>query len=294
MSGFSRGASISAVLTAAALALTVSTGPDAQAGTADVVCTTPAVAMYHVDGLAQLRRWSFAAPLDGTPGWAQQMIGTSWSGLNVMSGGNGVLYTIDQDGNLRWYSDKNYANGGGASWDPASGSVIGTGWNVFTTVISGGDGVFYAVDSSGNLHWYRDLAMNGTTSWAPGSGEVIGTGWTNPTTLVAGGAGIIYTVDPAGNLDWYRHLDPSGGAATWADGGIGSPIGAGWSGFTRIGSFGGGILMARDATGTVWWYRYADPLDGTTVWANQGAGTAEGTGWSDGQLVTDVGGCVAS
>lgn len=287
---------LSTALMATALALTTATTAVAQtaATTATVTCTTPSVAMYHVDASAQLRRWSFASPLDGTPGWTQQMIGTDWSGLNVVSGGDGTLYTVDQSGNLRWYSDGNYAAGGGSAWNSASGSVIATGWNMYSKVFSGGGGVLYAVDSVGDLHWFRDLAMNGTTSWAPGSGDVIGNGFDTPTLIFAGGSGVIYAVTSSGALDWYRHLDPTGGSVSWANSGYAAQIGTGWSGFTQMASMGGGILMARDSTGTVWWYRDADPLGGTATWANQGVGIAEGTGWSDSQLVTDVSGCTAS
>jgi hypothetical protein len=292
---------LGATLTAGVIALATSIGVDASAGaafgasaaTASVTCTTPAVPMYHVDAQAQLRRWGLGSPLSGTPGWVEQQIGTGWSGLNVISGGGGMIYTIDQAGNLRWYDDDDFS-GGGASWDPASGSVIGSGWNGFTTVVSGGGGVLYGVDSAGALHWYRDQAMNGTVSWAPGSGSVIGTGFGAPSLLIAGGQGVLYLVTSSGTLDWYRHLDPTGGTASWAGGGSGAPIGSGWSAFTRIASMGGGILVARDQSGGAWWYRDADPLGGTASWANQGNGIAEGTGWSGAQLVTDVTGCVAS
>lgn len=258
-----------------------------------VSCTTPAVPMYHVDALAQLRRWGLQSPVTGSPGWTGQLIGTGWSGLNVISGGDGVIYTIDSAGNLHWYSDGNFA-GGGPAWDPASGAVIGTGWGSFTKVISGGDGVFYAVDSAGNLHWYRDLAMNGTANWAPNSGAVIGTGWGTPTQFVAGGQGVLYAVQPDGTLVWFRHLSPMTGTASWADGGIGKIIGAGWGNFTRLASMGGGVLLARDATGTAWWYRSTDPLGGSGTWANGGNGIPEGAGWSNTQLVTDIDGCTAT
>lgn len=272
--------------TSAAIGLT-----DASAMAA-VTCDTPNVAMYHVDALAQLRRWDYASPLDGSSGWAEQSIGSGWGGVNVVSGGSGVLYTIDASGKLRWYKDNDFT-GGPASWDPASGSVIGTGWGGFGTVVSGGQGVIYAVDSSGNLHWYRYLG-NGSPVWASNSGTVIGSGWNAPSKIVAGGAGIIYTVDSSGGLWWYLDQDPMGGAALWANSGIGKQIGSGWSGFTGIGSMGGGVLFARDTTGRADWYRDTDPLGGSSSWANGGIGVSEGTGWDNNQVITDVTGCVAS
>jgi hypothetical protein len=260
---------------------------------ADVVCNTPAVAMYHVDGLSQLRRWSYGSPLDGSSSWTEQLLGSGWGALNIVSGGSGVLYTIDSSGNLHWYLDADYT-GGVANWDPASGSVIGTGWGGFNAVFSGGQGVIYAIDSSGNLRWYRYTAGNGSPEWAPNSGTVIGTGWDGAAKIMAGGSGVIYTVDSSGDLLWYRHQDPMGGAATWANGGAARQIGSGWASFTRLGSMGGGVIFARDSTGQQIWYRHADPLGGSATWANGAAGISEGTGWSNAQTVTDVTGCVAS
>lgn len=278
--------------------LTVFATTSAAIGLADtsamaaVTCDTPNVAMYHVDALAQLRRWDYASPLDGSSGWVEQSIGSGWGGVNVVSGGSGVLYTIDSSGKLRWYKDTDFT-GGAAFWDPASGSVIGTGWGGFSTVISGGQGVIYAVDSSGNLHWYRNLGT-GSPTWASNSGTVIGSGWNAPPKIVAGGSGIIYTVDASGAMWWYLDQDPLGGSASWANGGAGKQIGSGWSGFTGIGSVGGGVLFARNTTGRVDWYRDADPLGGSASWANSGTGVSEGTGWNNNQLITDVTGCVAS
>ncbi len=281
-------------LAAGVIALATAISADTPAvAAASVTCTTPAVAMYHVDAQGQLRRWGLESPLSGTPGWIEERIGGGWSGLNVISGGNGTIYAIDHAGNLRWYDDDHYA-GGGVSWDPASGSVIGTGWNGFTTVISGGDGVLYGVDSSGALHWYRDQAMNGSVSWAPGSGSVIGAGFGAPSLLIAGGQGVIYMVTSSGTLNWYRHLDPTGGAASWARNGVGSVIGSGWTTSARIASMGGGILVVRYQNGGASWYRDTDPLGGSASWANQGTGTAEGTGWNATQLITDISGCTAS
>ncbi len=291
MSGFPRRAGLAARFLTVLGTTLATAGLAAPSANAVTTCNTPSVAMYHVDASSQLRRWSYASPLDGSSNWTQQLIGSGWSGLNVESGGSGVLYAIDASGNLRWYKDNNYT-GGAASWDPASGSVIGTGWGGFSTVVSGGQGAIYAVDSSGNLHWYRYLG-SGLPSWAANSGTVIGTGWNSPSKIIAGGSGLIYTVTSPGALLWYRHLDPLGGAASWANGGVAKQIGSGWSGFTRIGSTGGGVLFTRDTTGQVNWYRDTDPLGGSSSWANSGFGIAEGTGWNNSQAVTDVTGCTA-
>lgn len=288
-----RHATLSAVAATAFAVLAPVLGPAADAdaaSTATVTCASPSVPIYHVDALAQLRRWSYTNPLEITPGWAQQQIGEGWGGLNVFSGGSGVLYAIDSSGNLNWYKDQNYG-GGVQSWDPASASTIGTGWGGFTSVFAGGQGDIYAIDSAGALHWYGYTGINGVASWAPNSGAVIGTGWNGFTTVFAGGQGIIYAIDGSGNIRWYQYSDPTSSAGTWSGGGT---IGSGWNAFTQFGSTGGGIIFARDASGNLWWYRDMDPLGGSSSWANGGNGINEGTGWGPAQIVADVNGCTAS
>jgi hypothetical protein len=110
---------------------------------------------------------------------------------------------------------------------------------------------------------------------------------------VAGGSGVLYVKDPSGTLTWYRHSDSLGGSPSWANNGTGRPIGSGWNGFARIGSVGAGVIFARDASGSMWWYREVDPLGGSATWANNGAGVGEGTGWTDG-LIADVSGCAVT
>ncbi len=219
-------------------------------------------------------------------------IGTGWSGLTVFSGGNGVIYTIDSAGQLHWYHDQNHAVGGGANWAAASGAVIGTGWGGFAQVVTNGGGVIYALDRSGNLHWYRYLGSNGSISWASNSGAVIGSGWGGFSRIVAGGDGIIYALDSSGNLRWYMHADPFRGSATWANGGNGTIIGTGWQTFSGLGSIGAGIIYAVDASGNLWWLRHLDPIGGTAAWANGGIPQKVSSGWAAGQIVPDVTDCI--
>ncbi|MDI3403982.1 tachylectin-related carbohydrate-binding protein [Streptomyces cavernicola] len=259
---------------------------------ADTACTTPSVSNYHVDDEGQLRRWTYTAPLTGDATWQQTSIAPSWSAAKTISGGDGVLFTITPSGALRWHKDNNYNGVGGASWHTSSGATIGTDWSEFTTVVAGGDGVLYAVDSNGRLYWYRYLGTAGEFSWANGGvGRLLGTGWGTFPRIAAGGNGILYAVTSTGQLRWYRHLSPTGGNASWANGGIGTTVGTGWGGFTKLVSFGAGVLLGRNSTGTVNWYRHLDPLTGTGTWANNGVGLPQGTGWNDNEIVADVSGC---
>src|SRR5205807_675249 len=107
-------------------------------------------------------------------------------------------------------------DGGALSFDaPNEGNVIGTGWNGFTHVIAGGDGVLYAVEPNGDLLWYRDTHRDGTPVTpdgvaasfdAPNEGNVvIKSGWYPEqfSHLLSGGVsggGIIYAIDDSWNI----------------------------------------------------------------------------------------------
>lgn len=150
---------------------------------------------------------------------------------HVSSGRNGVLYAVQSNGALLWYRHLD-PTGGAMTWASA-GREIGDGWNMFTAVIAAGDGVLYGVQPSGDLLWYRHLdPTGGTVTWAnSGGGSTIGTGWQMFHTVIAAGNGVLYGIQPNGDLLWYRHLDPTGGAATWANGGASTTAGTGWNGF---------------------------------------------------------------
>ena len=55
---------------------------------------------------------------------------------------------------------------------------MGQGWQNFKTVFAGGDGIVYAMDPNGDLHWYRHNGRaDGSFNW---SGPTkVGTGWQN-------------------------------------------------------------------------------------------------------------------
>ena len=139
--------------------------------------------LYAIDAIGNLH-WYKDTHRDGTPMTAGHhsldapnegaTIGTGWGSFTqVFSGGNGVLYAIDRDGNLRWYKDTHrdgtpVTAGGAPSFDASNnGAVIGIGWNMFTTVFSTGNGVIFGRDTAGHLWWYKDLAQDGTPSGLP-------------------------------------------------------------------------------------------------------------------------------
>jgi hypothetical protein len=72
--------------------------------------------------------------------------------------------------------------------------VVGYGWGDFTHVFAGSDGVIYAIDTAGDLLWYKhDGYQTGEFSWE--GPKVVGHGFGDYTQVMAGPQGVIYAVD---------------------------------------------------------------------------------------------------
>jgi N,N-dimethylformamidase len=180
----------------------------------------------------------------GTPQWANkgigQRIGWGWSGFTqVVTGGNGYIYAVDPTGLLRWYHHTWSSEGLVPSGSPdllpepewafdSQGQLVGTGWNNFINVFSGGNGVIYASQPDGTLLWYQHLSRTGENVWAnDGEGKPVGAGWNHFSHVFSSGDGIIYAVEANGDLLWYEHLSREG-ESSWANDGEGQLIGVGW------------------------------------------------------------------
>jgi hypothetical protein len=65
-------------------------------------------------------------------------------------GGDGVIYAIQQNGDLLWYRHDGWATGA-VTWTSGGGTKVGNGWAA-THVFPGGNGVIYAVQPSGEQY----------------------------------------------------------------------------------------------------------------------------------------------
>jgi hypothetical protein len=136
------------------------------------------------------------------------VIQTGWNNFtDVTSGGNGNIYAVAPSGYLNWYKDTHQDGSGivggvATSFDaPNEGSVIGSGWNIFTQVIDGGGGILYGIDPTGNLFFYQDTHQDGSAgSFITLEGNVIATGWVLPTLE---GYASTQSVALGGNLSFY-------------------------------------------------------------------------------------------
>lgn len=146
---------------------------------------------------------------------------------HVFPGGNGIIYAVKANNKVGQDSfDSEIRNGSLVrfQYDRDAGTLsapikIGVGWDGFQNIFSGGNGRIYAVNSTGQLLWYKhDLVTN---QFLPTSGSIVGSGgWDNFIHVFYGGenAGgvIIYAIDAQGRLFWFKHLSPDTGDNCWS------------------------------------------------------------------------------
>lgn len=198
---------------------------------------------------------------------------------------NAVTYAVAANGDLLWYRHDGRSVGS-FTWAPGAGKQVGNGWDRFSTVFSGGNGVIYAIEEAsrdmrtgqpigGHLVWYRhDGWRNGGPAWV--GPKIVGNRWQDFSTVFSAGDGVIYGVTAHGDLLWYRHDGRSEGTFTWAPG-AGKKVGNGWGRFSTVFSGGNGVIYAieeasRDMRtgqptgGRLLWYRHDGWRDGSNVW----------------------------
>ncbi|MFM7470313.1 MAG: tachylectin-related carbohydrate-binding protein, partial [Nodosilinea sp.] len=174
-----------------------------------------------------------------------KQVGKGWGSFKqVFSGGDGVIYAIQDNGDLLWYRHVGWRDGSG-TWAADSGKQVGNGWGSFKQVFSGGDGIIYAIESrrldpvtgrrtGGHLLWYRhDGWRDGSGTWAANSGARVGRSWEGFSTVFADSHGFIYGLQENGVLLWYRHDGRDEGSFTWTAG-SGKQVGNGWNYFSHV------------------------------------------------------------
>jgi len=121
-------------------------------------------------------------------------VGRGWGGLrHVFSlGVDGIIYTISDDGILRWFKHNGYRTGAGletpGAWEGPKD--VGRGWGGLKHVFPGGvDGVIYTVADDGILRWLKhDGFRTGAgleTQGAWQGPKDVGRGWADATQVFA-------------------------------------------------------------------------------------------------------------
>jgi N,N-dimethylformamidase len=266
--------------------------------------------IYGVQADGTLMWYRHSDWASGGPMWANGgglPINTGFNQFQtVLASADGQLFGVRANGEIVWYryvlSDP--VRGSGA-WAPGSGSVIGTGFDVFARVIGGWDGVIYGLTDTGSMYWYRYTANDGTggsAAWANGgNGASIGSGWGSHVVVLADPNGVIYGIRQGGELDWWRYVagDGSSGPNAWQGGGEPSFLSDGFGNGSQKTWFTSGsgtfYVVELDASdvprqdNVLGWYRLLNSetvaLDGQPHWANgNGGAKSVGTGFTVEQM----------
>ena len=193
----------------------------------------------------------------------------------VLSGGDGIIYTLMDNGDLMWYRHDGRSDGS-FRWADNNPRKVGVGWN-FRQLLSGGDGVIYAITDAGDLLWFRhDGRADGSFRWADNNARKVGIGW-NYKRIFSGDAGVIYAITDSGDLLWYRHDGRNDGSFKWADNNA-RKVGTGWN-MKSIFSGGDGVIYAITDIGELLWYRHDGEGDGSFRWTDNNARKV-GVGWN--------------
>ncbi|MBB4200874.1 hypothetical protein CCR94_00275 [Rhodoblastus sphagnicola] len=227
---------------------------------------------YHVDFGGSNRDQHFQllhhTHEDGLMGGVTQWGGRDWPVEARMSPN---LYSIADDGKLRWYHHTGRYRRV-FEWDDSK--EVGTGWNAFKSVFGGRDGVIYAIQPDGRLMWYyHDGRNQGTFQWQGPS--QVGTGWQNFRRVFAGDGGVIYAVEESGALHWYRHQGRRDGSFRWQDPAI---VGSGWNSFVALAAGPDGVIYGTLPDGRMMWYRHYGYDQGYPIWVGA---IQVGSGWQD-------------
>jgi hypothetical protein len=159
---------------------------------------------------------------------------TSMFAMATGTPGHVAIYGVAPDGGLYWYLYRCADTGRGLEtpgcWE--GGWRLDTvGWQAFTNVFSGGNGVIYAIAENGDLYWRsHDGYRTGESFLSPF--QRVGTGWHTFGQVLSGtDDGVIYAVDQEGLLWEYQHLGYArgtglGAPGSWAER---TEVGSGWS-----------------------------------------------------------------
>ncbi len=231
------------------------------------------------------------------------------------------IYAITAAGSLLVYLDN--SSDTAANWIAQAvptPPIVGVNWANFGQVFAGGDGIIYAVDTAGSLHYFRliDPYRNAVAmSWSADSNSIIGgTGWNGIS--VVGLSRIAFGRDGSGTTSsslvraiwneagaFYEHGWLAGGMVepnflNWTNAGNGRPAhyypptlpGPFQSdGYTNVFEGGGGITYAIDGSGNLFRFRihpdgqWVNP-DGSVVPDASAQPLQIGTGWSGFNFVT--------
>jgi hypothetical protein len=231
-------------------------------------------------------------------------VGDGWkAGLqNIYPAGQNGIYTLSDNGDLRWFWHTGVLDGSYRWREPSQ--LVGTGWNSITKIIPMDQGVIYGILPDGTLRWHKHLnymtGLGGTGDGAWAKAKLVHSGFDKYRTVFGGGNGVLYAVGNNGKLYWYRHKDyldnpavapinlPRGLNANtvavlrniWNKSWEGPKVvGDGWDGLTKLFSPGEGHIYGVMPNGDLMYYRHTGWQNGTYEW-DEKIKAKIATGWN--------------
>ena len=125
--------------------------------------------LYGIEANGELR-WYQDTHRDGSAGSfgaanEGNVIATGWNAFsNVLSTGNGMIYAIDTDGELRWFQDTHRNGTAGSFAAPNEGNVILGDWtpSSISQIVSGGilgGGIIYVIEDGWSIAGVQSTAL---------------------------------------------------------------------------------------------------------------------------------------
>jgi hypothetical protein len=177
-------------------------------------------------------------------------------------------------------------------------STIGSGWNVYTKVITGGDfesdgcADILSTKGDGTIWLTRGNCQGGWRTWPDGTwSKVIGNGWNiyndifGPADFSGDDCPDVLSTKTDGTI-WLTRGDCYGGWLQWSPGVWSLQIGSGWNIYNRIimpGDFTGdgcSDVLSTKGDGSIWLTR-GNCASGWLTWSPGVWSIAIGSGWND-------------
>jgi hypothetical protein len=147
--------------------------------------------LYGIKPDGEMRWYRHDGWADGSFNWTAgdggKRVGTGWNTYaTVLPGSGNVIYGITPVGEMHWYRHDGQPDGS-FNWTAGDGGkLVGTGWNMYHTVITVGN-LFYGIKPNGEMRWYQHNGWaDGSSDWTAGDGgKLVGTGWNAYRTVFA-------------------------------------------------------------------------------------------------------------
>jgi hypothetical protein len=209
---------------------------------------------------------------------------------SVEAAGDQVLYAIKPGGgDLLVYDYTETAKPPNQWSQPVT---IGNGW-FYKQVVSGGNGVLFAITEAGDLFYFKFLGLrNGKPVWANPKGQKIGNGWIFRG-VFSNGKGGIFAITDNYDLMYYRYLGMNDGSNNWS----GAPVkvGNGWK-YRRVFAGDNGAILAVTDSGDLLYYKFGGVTPPTAAQASTGiwpvSAVRIGNGWNFRDVFAGQGGAI--